>query len=154
MSVRELPSGTAGPASGSGSRILRFQAAAGPEVPHTWQGVPVADYKEPARHHCGVLRSILVGSQGEKTAFHLRYFEVSPGGFTTLEHHAHEHVVVVLRGQGDVRLGDAWHRVAFGDTIYVAPHEVHQLRNPSTSEPFGFLCLVDAVRDRPVPVEP
>ena len=39
-----------------------------------------------------------------------------------------------------------------GDTVYVGPHEVHQLHNPSATEPFGFLCLVDAERDAPVPV--
>jgi len=33
----------------------------------------------------------------------------------------------------------------------VAPEEVHQLRNPA-DEPFGFLCIVDHERDRPVVV--
>ena len=44
------------------------------------------------------------------------------------------------------------HEVGFGDTVYVAPHEVHQLRNASATEPFGFLCMVDAERDRPTVV--
>jgi ribulose-bisphosphate carboxylase large chain len=101
-----------------------------------------------------VTRALLVGGAGERTAFHVRYFEVAPGGFTTLERHAHEHVVVVLRGRGEVRLGGDVHALDFGDTVYVAPGEVHQFRNPSASEPFGFLCLVDAERDRPVPVTP
>jgi quercetin dioxygenase-like cupin family protein len=116
---------------------------------HRWQGVPVVDYKEAAEHHCGVRRSVLIGDSGEKTSFHIRYFEIAPGGFSSLERHQHEHVIVVLRGQGEVRLGDVVHAVAFGDTVYVAPNEVHQLRNGSPSEPFGFLCMVDAVRDRP-----
>jgi ribulose-bisphosphate carboxylase large chain len=115
--------------------------------------VPVLEYKPAADHHCGVLRSILVGQGGERTSFHARYFEIAPGGHTTLERHQHEHVVVVLRGAGEVILGDAVHPLGFGDTVYVAPQEVHQFRNPS-AEPFGFLCLVDAVRDRPVPVGP
>ena len=42
---------------------------------------------------------------------------------------------------------------AFGDAVYVAPDEVHQFRNPSATEPFGFLCVVDAERDRPVSVK-
>ena len=136
------------------SRVLRFRPAASSSAPHSWEGVPLQQYKQAADHHCGVLRSVLVGDGGERTAFHLRYFEIGPGGFTTLEHHGHEHVVVVLRGQGEVRLGEAVHALVFGDAVYVAPHEVHQLRNPSASEPFGFLCLVDAERDRPVPVAP
>jgi ribulose-bisphosphate carboxylase large chain len=119
---------------------------------HHWLGAPVTEYKEAASHHCGVARSVLVGEHGERTAFQVRYFEVQPGGFTTLERHQHEHVVVVLRGRGEVRLGDAVHEVGFGDAVYVAPNEVHQLRNHSTLEPFGFLCMVDAVRDRPIVV--
>jgi ribulose-bisphosphate carboxylase large chain len=99
-----------------------------------------------------------VGETGERTAFHLRYFEIGPGGNTTLEHHQHEHVVVVLRGQGEVLLAEPSssqpevYTVGFGDTIYIAPWAIHQLRNPGP-EPFGFLCLVDAQRDRPVPWE-
>ncbi len=92
---------------------------------------------------------MLVGAAGEKTHFQLRYFEIAPGGFTTRERHHHEHAVVVLRGTGEVYLADGWHHVGFGDTVYVAPDEVHQLRN-SGSEPFGFLCVVDSERDGPV----
>jgi ribulose-bisphosphate carboxylase large chain len=91
----------------------------------------------------------LVGGQGETTAFHVRYFEIAPGGFTSLEEHGHEHVVLVLRGRGQVRLGGAAAELSFGDLVYVAPRESHQFWNDS-AEPFGFLCIVDAVRDRPV----
>jgi quercetin dioxygenase-like cupin family protein len=155
MSSCELPQG-GGPSAAcrvtaKGSRIHRFCPAPSAGAPHAWEGVPIQDYKAAAAHHCGVLRSVLVGGSGEQTRFHLRYFEVTPGGFTTLEHHQHEHVVIVLRGAGKARLGDAEHDLALGDVLYVAPHEVHQLTNP-TAEPFGFLCLVDAERDRPVVV--
>ena len=131
---------------GSGSRVLRLGAD------FRWQGVPAVEYKQSAVHHRGVTRVSLVGDQGETTAFHTRYFEIAPGGFSSLEKHVHEHVVVVLRGAGEVRLGDAVHPLAFGDTVYVAPEEVHQFRNRSPTEPFGFLCIVDARRDRPVVV--
>jgi quercetin dioxygenase-like cupin family protein len=115
-----------------------------------WEGVPVTEYKSPADHWCGVARMVLAGKGGEQTAFQVRYFEIAPGGFSSLEHHTHEHVVVVLRGRGQVRLGGAVHDLGFGDGVYVAPHEVHQFRNPSATEPFGFLCVVDARRDAPV----
>lgn len=134
-----------------GSRVHRFQQAASADVPHAWQGVMREQYKAAADHHCGVSRSVLVGNGGEQTRFQVRYFEIAPGGFTTLEHHLHEHVVVVLRGSGEVWLHDRWHGVGFGDAVYVAPHEVHQLRNAG-AEPFGFLCMVDAERDSPVGV--
>lgn len=115
-----------------------------------WEGVPVAEYKAWAEHWCGVARSVLVGERGEQTAFQVRYFEIAPGGFSSLESHRHEHAVVVLRGRGQVRLGNAVHELGFGDAVYVAADEVHQFRNPSAEEPFGFLCVVDAQRDRPV----
>jgi len=134
--------------SAAGSRLHRLV----PGAAFSWTGVPVQEYKPAADHHRGVRRAVLVGDFGEQTQFHLRYFEISPGGFTTLERHRHEHVVVVLRGSGLARIADREHPLAFGDTLYIAPHEVHQLRNPSPTEPFGFLCVVDAVRDRPVEV--
>jgi quercetin dioxygenase-like cupin family protein len=126
---------------GTGSRVMRF-------ADHRWDGVPAAEYKAPADHWCGITRMVLVGDRGESTGFALRYFEIAPGGFSSLESHAHEHAVVVLRGRGEVQLGDAVHDVGFGDAVYVAPHEVHQLRNRGT-EPFGFLCIVDRERDTP-----
>lgn len=129
----------------AGSRVLHFQDGC------RWEGVPAAEYKGAADHWCGITRMTLVGEAGEATAFHLRYFEIAPNGFSSLEHHAHEHVVVVLRGQGQVQLGQQVHDLGYGDTVYVAPHEVHQFRNLS-AEPFGFLCIVDARRDQPVTV--
>lgn len=130
------------------SRVLRFQPGFG------WEGVPVREYKQPAEHHCGILRTTLVGATGEQTAFQVRYFEIAPGGYSSYEHHAHEHAVIILRGHGQVRLGEASHELGFGDTIYVAPHEPHQFRNRSDTEPFGFVCIVDTERDRPVPFVP
>jgi ribulose-bisphosphate carboxylase large chain len=128
---------------------MRFQQGATPLEPNRWLGVSVGEYKAPDASHCGVSRAVLAGETGERTAFHVRYFEVAPGGHTTLEHHTHEHVVIVLRGQGEVRLGTTVHKLGYGDAVYVAPDEVHQLRNISVAEPFGFLCMVDARRDRP-----
>jgi quercetin dioxygenase-like cupin family protein len=129
-----------------GSRVLRFR----PEF--RWEGAPAAEYKQAADHWRGVTRVGLVGGAGEATRFHLRYFEIAPGGFSSHECHRHEHAVVVLRGRGEVRLGDAVHALGFGDTVYVAPNEPHQFRNVSASEPFGFLCVVDAERDAPTPL--
>ncbi len=125
------------------SRIMRFQ----PDF--RWEGVSVAEYKTPADHWCGITRMALVGDRGEKTRFHLRYFEIAPGGYSSLEQHVHEHVVVVLRGEGWVRLGEVEYILYYGDAVYVAPNEFHQFRNFSTHEPFGFLCIVDAERDAP-----
>ena len=95
----------------------------------------------------------LVGKQAEETGFHLRYFEIEPGGYSSLEKHAHAHVVIAVRGQGQVVLNDqAWEMQAL-DTVYVAPWTPHQFL-ASKDEPFGFFCIVDAERDRPQAVSP
>ena len=51
---------------------------------------------------------------------------------------------------GSVR-ASRWGGLGNGDVVYVSPDEVHQFRNPSPTEPFGFLCIVDAERDAPIP---
>jgi quercetin dioxygenase-like cupin family protein len=130
-------------AEAAGSRVLRFRGD------FRWQGIPICEYKQSGEHWCGVARMALVGETGEQTRFHVRYFEIAPGGFSSRESHRHEHAVIVLRGRGVVELGGERHELNFGDTVYVAPHEVHKFANP-TAEPFGFLCIVDAERDRPV----
>ena len=130
------------------SRVVRFDGAA-----FAWPGVPRREYKRPDAPWAAVTRQTLVGGQGESCRFHLRYFEVAPGGHTTLERHRHEHAVVVLRGEGEVELPGGPQPLTFGDLVWVAPGEVHRFRNRG-SGPFGFLCAVDAERDRPEPVAP
>ncbi len=137
---------------GQVSKIIRKADPAGGGF--AWVGVPLEPYKPTTETYRGVTRRELVGKRGEGTAFHVRYFEVAPGGFTTYERHAHEHVVYVLRGRGVVLIGETRHEVGTGDVIYVAPNDAHQFGAPAGGgEPFGFLCVVDAVRDRPVPLE-
>jgi quercetin dioxygenase-like cupin family protein len=129
-------------------RVARFDPAR-----FRWRGVPARPYKGETAGSLrwkGVERFVLVGAAGEPTAFHLRYFEIAPGGFSSLERHRHAHAVLVVRGHGRVRLGDAERRVGPMDFVYIPPHVPHQFR--AGREPFGFLCPVDAVRDRPRPV--
>ncbi|MGH7644931.1 MAG: cupin domain-containing protein [Gemmatimonadales bacterium] len=118
-----------------------------------WQGVPVTAYKESGELFRDVTRQTLVGEgQGESGLnFLTRYFEVQPGGWSTLERHEHPHTVVVLRGRGTVVLGERAYDIGPYDAVYVAPGGAHQFR-AAGGEPLGFLCIVDRVRDRPVPV--
>jgi ribulose-bisphosphate carboxylase large chain len=96
----------------------------------------------------GASRQVLVaGSAGAPIGFDVRYFELTPGGRTNFEQHQHAHVVIGLRGAGRVRLGRRWVRLRGLDACYVAPHTPHELHNDRRS-PFGFLCIVDAERDR------
>lgn len=113
-----------------------------------WDGIPEQPYKKETHSWQGVARHWLIGDGGETTKFHVRYLEIAPGGHTTFEVHRHEHVIVPLRGAGEVQFGEGDAQpVAHGDCVYIAPQDPHQLRNPSDSEPFGFLDIVNAERD-------
>jgi quercetin dioxygenase-like cupin family protein len=122
------------------SRVMRFDR-------FRWSGVEPLSYKSEDDSWHAVTRHGLIGDS-EGTPFHVRYFEVGPGGYTTYERHEHQHAVVVLRGRGEVRLGEGWEPLSFGDAVYVASNDPHQFRNVG-DESFGFLCVVAAERDRP-----
>lgn len=77
-----------------------------------------------------------------------RYFEVSPGGYSTLERHQHAHAVMILRGRGRCLVGERIHAVAERDLVTVPPLTWHQFR-ADVDAPLGFLCLVNKERDRP-----
>ena len=78
----------------------------------------------------------------------LRYFEVSPGGHTTLERHQHVHAVLILRGRGSVLIGSEVREIGEHDLCSVPPLTWHQFR-AADDAPLGFLCLVSSERDRP-----
>ncbi|HZQ63366.1 MAG TPA: cupin domain-containing protein [Casimicrobiaceae bacterium] len=78
----------------------------------------------------------------------LRYFEVAAGGYSTLERHQHTHAVLVLRGMGTCLVGTEVHRIGAFDLVTVPPRTWHQFR-AAANAPLGFLCMVDAERDRP-----
>ena len=78
----------------------------------------------------------------------LRYFEMAPGGYSTLERHEHEHAVMILRGAGQALVGGTVHTVAEHDLITIPAWHWHQFR-AAADTPLGFLCMVNAVRDRP-----
>jgi quercetin dioxygenase-like cupin family protein len=118
-----------------------------------WRGIDSLPYKAPGNGSLawrGVERFVLVGGAGEPTAFQLRYFEIAPGGYSSLEQHRHAHAVLVVRGRGQVRIGDDVYRVGPMDFIFIPPGVPHQFQ--AGRGRFGFLCPVDAVRDRPRPV--
>lgn len=112
-----------------------------------WPGVERQDYKNEPGTWQDVSRRVLFSTPNSQ--FETRYFEIAPGGYTSHEKHGHEHCVIVARGSGEVYLDGAWGTVSPGDVVHVPPHAPHQFRNRGT-EPFGILCIVDKVRDRPI----
>jgi quercetin dioxygenase-like cupin family protein len=112
-----------------------------------WQSVDVLAYKQegdaPFRD---VTRQVLFDDPA--LACQLRYFEVAPGGHTTLERHEHAHAVVVQRGRGRCLVGDRVFDLAPLDLVHVPAMTWHQFR-AAADAPLGFLCMVNAARDRP-----
>lgn len=115
-----------------------------------WEGVPVHAYKTEGSHFCGVTRQTLLGADADEAAlgFETRYFEVAPGGYTSLEQHGHPHAVMILRGRGEVILEDRLEPLAPHDVVYIGPWAAHQF-HAGDDEPLGFLCVVSRERDRP-----
>lgn len=139
-----------GPLEGNHSKVLNRK-----KNEFQWERVPQEMYKMDGASFKNCSRIELIGKRGESPVFHVRYFEVAPGGWTTLEHHQHEHVVVALRGEGEIQLGLESYHLGMGDVGYTAPGDTHQLRcAPNAKEPFGFICVVAADRDRPIEDEP
>jgi quercetin dioxygenase-like cupin family protein len=123
--------------------VRAFVAAAGD---YRWDRVELLRYKEEGS---APFRDVT-----RQTLFHrpdmrgeLRYFEIAQAGYSTLERHEHAHAVMILRGAGQVLVGDQVLPVDTFDLVTVPPLTWHQFRAASTS-PLGFLCMVDVERDK------
>jgi quercetin dioxygenase-like cupin family protein len=114
---------------------------------YAWEGVSTLPYKEDDRALFKSITRQVLFSDPQLHA-ELRYFEIEPGGYSTLERHEHMHAVLVLRGRGDCLVGDEIKPIEPRDLVTVPPLTWHQFR-ASPSEPLGFLCMVNAVRDKP-----
>jgi mannose-6-phosphate isomerase-like protein (cupin superfamily) len=120
--------------------IRRFQD-------YRWQAVDLLAYKqEGAAPFKDITRQILF--QSEDLDGELRYFEMAPGGHSTLERHQHRHAVMILRGHGHCLVGETVYEVGPNDLVEIGPMTWHQFK-ASQGEPLGFLCLVNVRRDKP-----
>ena len=114
---------------------------------YRWEGVEELPYKEDGRAlFKSITRQVLFADpqlDGE-----LRYFEMAPGGFSTLERHEHMHAVLILRGRGHCLVGEEVRAIETCDLVTVPAMTWHQFR-ATQGEPLGFLCMVNAARDKP-----
>ena len=113
-----------------------------------WDGVAHQPYKRDGE---APFRDI-----SRQTLFHddalaceLRYFEMDANGYSSLERHEHAHAVMILRGRGQCMVGDEVQEVKQFDLITIPAWTWHQFR-AAAGETFGFLCMVNTKRDRPV----
>ena len=121
-----------------------------------WRGVSERAYKDSAGAERGmgwhgVTRHTLAAPAPARSGFEQRYFEIEPGGWSSLEKHAHAHVVIAVRGHGRALIGDRVVELAPMDLVDTPPFAPHRWMCAG-EEPFGFLCTVDRDRDRPQPL--
>lgn len=114
--------------------------------------VPLKAYKTDGTGFHGISRQTLIGEADSDQMVNniTRYFEIEPGGHSSLERHAHTHSVVILRGSGTVLLDRDVHPINTHDCVFIGPECLHQF-HASSDQPLGFLCIVDRERDRPRP---
>ena len=115
---------------------------------YQWENVAVLAYKDDGTHYKDITRRVLCDGLDDVPC-QLRYFEIAAEGHSTLEHHQHAHLVIVLRGEGEVLLGQKVHSVQEKDVITIPAHTWHQFRATKGCT-FGFLCMVNIDRDRPM----
>ncbi len=115
---------------------------------YKWKGIKTEAYKPLKGGWNKIIRRVLIGDT-LKTKSHVRYFEIATGGRSSFEKHRHEHIVIGIRGTGKVLLDKMSYKIAFLDVVHISPNTPHQLLNPF-DEPFGFLCVVPAKRDKPI----
>jgi quercetin dioxygenase-like cupin family protein len=112
-----------------------------------WEGVDERAYKqEGSAPFRDISRQVLF--EDPALGCQLRYFEMKPGGYSTLERHEHVHAVMILRGHGACLVGGDVRAVKPRDLVSIPPMTWHQFR-ASAKEPMGFLCMVNAIRDKP-----
>ncbi len=128
----------------SESPVRAFGLAAGD---YRWDAVELLRYKEDGNASFrDVTRQTLFRRSDMRGE--LRYFEIAAAGHSTLERHAHAHAVMVLRGVGEALVGEEVFPVKNFDLVTVPPLTWHQFR-AAPGSPLGFLCMVDAERDKP-----
>ena len=119
-----------------------------PHRDFTWEGVDVHPYKEDGGTHFKSITRQTLFTGAEALPVEFRYFEIGPGGHSTLERHDHLHVVMVIRGRGRVLVGEEVREVGLHDVVHVPSQTWHQFR-ADEGDHLGFVCLVATDRDRP-----
>lgn len=96
-----------------------------------WLGIDPREYKLAAGRHRGmgwraVTRFTLGRPPEIPSRVELRYFEIGPGGYSSLEKHTHVHLIIAVRGKGRALVGQEVFDVAPFDLIYVPPGTPHR----------------------------
>ena len=100
--------------------------------PGTYAGVPE-----------GVQMRELITERDGAPNFSMRVFDIEPGKSTPFHTHAWEHEVFIIEGTGKVRTEGKETPFIKGDSVFVAPHELHCFVADPAS-PVRLICCVPA----------
>jgi len=114
---------------------------------YRWDEVACLPYKEDRAAPFKAISRQVLFAEGQ-LGCELRYFEMAAGGYSTLERHEHMHAVMILRGCGQCLVGEEVRPVRPFDLVTIPSWTWHQFR-AAGGEPLGFLCMVNALRDKP-----
>ena len=89
---------------------------------------------------------VLIGPDDGATNFHMRHFEIAPGGHTPNHSHDYEHEILVLSGSGIVKSKHGDQPFTAGDVIFIPANQKHQFVQ-SGDNPCTFICLVPVPED-------
>jgi quercetin dioxygenase-like cupin family protein len=117
---------------------------------YNWHGVEKKDYKTETTNFRDISRFSLLGEGENEHELNMqtRYFEIKPGGYSSLEYHRHPHSVIVIRGKGSVILNNTVSDIGLHDVVFISPETVHQF-HADKDDYLGFICIVDRYRDKP-----
>src|SRR3979411_3416932 len=101
---------------------------------YRWDGVDELPYKEDGRALFKAITRQVLFSDPQMHA-ELRYFEMKPDGFSTLERHQHMHAVLILRGRGHCLVGGEVKPIEHRDLISVTPMTCDEVPAPPGKTP-------------------
>lgn len=110
---------------------------------YRWEDIQEKPYKTNDGSFLNVKRFEIV--KGEDIEF--RYFEIGKNGYSSLEKHEHEHIVMFIKGRGLVLIGSEIYEFKPFDIVYIPSWMPH--RFISKDEDIGFICIVKSNRDKP-----
>src|SRR4051794_27259341 len=84
------------------------------------------------------MREMITAADGAPT-FAMRLFDLAPGATTPYHHHAWEHEVFIVRGNGVVRSQRGDHPFTAGDTIFIPGDEFHCF---VATDAVQFVCVI------------
>ena len=89
----------------------------------------------------GVRMRMLIGRGDGARRFHMRHFEVQPGGHTPLHTHPQEHEVFIVEGRGTFVYEGQEHEFDAEHVIFVPPNKEHRFMNTGDSL-LRMLCII------------